>query len=243
GAWLQPFDPRAMGHSKRWRDFTESNAWEATFLNQHDLYEYMKLFGGESAFEKKLDELFETSSELPADAPPDIAGMVGQYAHGNEPSHHVAYLYAYTGAHHKTQARVRMLLETMNRAAPDGLAGNEDCGQTSAWYVLGALGLYAVDPVSATYVFGSPLVDRAELALAEGRKLIVEARNNGPGKPYIQSVAWNGKPWTKSWIAHADLADGGTLTFVMGDKPNERFGASRSDRPPSFGRPADAPES
>jgi predicted alpha-1,2-mannosidase len=240
GQWLQPFNPRAMGHSDKWRDFTESNAWEATFLNQHDLYQYMKLFGGEQAFEKKLDELFNTSSALPADAPPDIAGMVGQYAHGNEPSHHVAYLYAYTGAHHKTQARVRILLETMYRAAPDGLAGNEDCGQMSAWYVLGALGFYAVDPVSANYVFGSPLVDRAELMLSDGQKLIVEARNNGSGKPYIQSVTWNGKPWTKSWISHADLAQGGTLVFEMGEKPNERFGSALQDRPPAFGMAADA---
>jgi len=240
GQWLEPFNPRAMGHSDKWRDFTESNAWEATFLNQHDLYHYMQLFGSEQAFEKKLDELFNTSSSLPADAPPDIAGMVGQYAHGNEPSHHVAYLYAYTGAHHKTQARVRMLLETMYRAAPDGLAGNEDCGQMSAWYVLGALGLYAVDPVSATYVFGSPLIDRAELALTDGKKLIVEARGNGPGKPYIQSVTWKGKPWTKSWIAHADLAAGGTLVFEMGEKPNERFGSALQDRPPAFGMAADA---
>ncbi len=239
GQWLEPFNPRSMGHSQRWRDFTESNAWEATFLNQHDLYHYMRLFGGEQAFEKKLDELFNTSSSLPADAPPDIAGMVGQYAHGNEPSHHVAYLYAYTGAHHKTQARVRMLLETMYRAAPDGLAGNEDCGQMSAWYVLGALGLYAVDPVSANYVFGSPLIDRAEMMLASGKSLVVEARNNGAGKPYIQSVTWNGKPWTKSWISHAELSKGGTLVFEMGEKPNERFGSALQDRPPAFGMAPD----
>src|SRR6185312_3563014 len=152
GKWIEPFDPREMGHFEKWRDFTESNPWEATFLNQHDLYGYMPMFGGVAAFERKLDELFTTSSALPADAPPDIAGMIGQYAHGNEPSHHVAYLYAYTGAHWKTQSRVRMLLETMYPPAPDGLAGNEDCGQMSAWYILSALGLYAVDPVSTNYV-------------------------------------------------------------------------------------------
>ncbi|UGB37521.1 GH92 family glycosyl hydrolase [Frateuria soli] len=242
GEWLQPFDPRAMGHGAKWRDFTESNAWEATFLNQHDLYAYMPLFGGEQAFERKLDELFETSSALPADAPPDIAGMVGQYAHGNEPSHHVAYLYAYTGAHHKTQARVRMLLEKMYRPEPDGLAGNEDCGQTSAWYVLGALGLYAVDPVSANYVFGSPMLDRAQLMLTGDKRLVVQARGNGPDKPYIQSVRWNGKPWTKSWISHAELAAGGTLEFEMGATPNLKFGAAPADRPPSFGQPAPAVE-
>jgi predicted alpha-1,2-mannosidase len=164
--------------------------------------------------------------------------MVGQYAHGNEPSHHIAYLYAYSGSHWKTQARVRMLLETMYRPAPDGLAGNEDCGQMSAWYVLGALGLYAVDPVSANWVFGSPLLDHAEIDIGGGRKLVVEARGNGKDRPYIQSVTWNGKPWTKSWIAHAELAKGGMLVFEMGDTPNKRFGAAPADRPSSFGEPA-----
>ncbi|MEI7037573.1 GH92 family glycosyl hydrolase [Fulvimonas yonginensis] len=238
GTWLEPFDPRAMGHSEQWRDFTESNAWQATFLNQHDLYAYMQLFGGPEAFERKLDALFSADSSLPGDAPPDIAGMVGQYAHGNEPGHHVAYLYAYTGAHHKTQARVRMLLERMYRAAPDGLAGNEDCGQISAWYVMGALGLYAVDPVSTHYVFGSPLLDRAELTLAGGKRLLVQTHGNGPGRPYIQSVRWNGTPWTKSWISHAELAAGGTLEFTMGATPNKAFGAAPADRPPAFGKPA-----
>ena len=236
GKWIEPFDPREMGHFEKWRDFTESNPWEATFLNQHDLYGYMPMFGGVAAFERKLDELFTTSSALPADAPPDIAGMIGQYAHGNEPSHHVAFLYAYTGSHWKTQSRVRMLLETMYPPLPDGIAGNDDCGQMAAWYVLGALGLYAVDPVSAEWVFGSPLVDRGEVTVGEGKKLVVETKGNGPGKPYIQSVTWNGKPWSKSWISHADLAAGGTLVFEMGDKPNKKFGAAPEDRPPSFGR-------
>jgi predicted alpha-1,2-mannosidase len=238
GQWLEPFDPRSMGHSDKWRDFTESNAWQATFLNQHDLYNYMKMFGSEQAFEHKLDELFTMSSEIPAGAPPDIAGMVGQYAHGNEPSHHVAYLYAYTGSHYKTQARVRMLLESMYEDQPDGLAGNEDCGQMSAWYVLSALGLYSVDPVSTNYVFGSPLLDRAEIDLGGQRTLVVETSGNGPGKPYIQSVRWNGKPWTRSWISHADLASGGTLAFEMGSTPNKQFGAAAADRPPSFGATA-----
>jgi predicted alpha-1,2-mannosidase len=235
GKWAEPFDPRGMGHTRAWHDFTESNSWQATFLNQHDIYTYQQLFGGPEAFERKLDELFTTSSELPEDAPPDIAGLVGQYAHGNEPSHHVAYLYAYTGAHYKTQARIRMLLQTMHRAEPDGLAGNEDCGQMSAWYLMSALGLYAVDPVTGNYVFGSPLFNRAELQVsATGRKLIIEARNNAPDHPYIQSVRWNGKPYSKTWIHHADLARGGHLLFEMGAKPNPAYGAASDDRPPSF---------
>lgn len=241
GQWLiKNFAPNEMGHSDKWRDYTESNPWEATFLNQHDLYGYMPMFGNVAAFEAKLDELFTTSSALPADAPPDIAGMVGQYAHGNEPGHHVPYLYAYTGSHWKTQSRVRMLLDTMYPAKPDGLAGNEDCGQMSAWYVLSAMGLYPVDPVSTEWVFGSPLVDHAEVDVGGGKKLVVEAKGNGPGKPYIQSVTWDGKPWSKSWIAHKDLAGGGTLVFVMGAEPNKNFGAAPEDRPPSFGRAATA---
>jgi predicted alpha-1,2-mannosidase len=230
GRWAEPFDPRAMGHSTRWRDFTECNSWQATFLNQHDVRSYMEMFGGPAAFERKLDELFTTSSELPADAPPDIAGLVGQYAHGNEPSHHIAYLYAYCGAHHKTQARVRMLLTTMHRAEPDGIAGNEDCGQMSAWYLMSAVGLYAVDPVSARYVFGSPLFDRVELQVAPGRKLTIEARNNAPGHPYIQSVRWNGRSYSKVWISHAELANGGHLVFELGPRPNPAYGAAPEDR-------------
>ena len=234
GTWANPFDPRGMGHWKKWRDFTESNSWQATFLNQHDVKQYMELFGGEKNFVKKLDELFEQSSELPPDAPPDIAGMVGQYAHGNEPGHHVAYLYAYVGAPHKTQARVRFLLDKMYRPAPDGLAGNEDCGQMSAWYILSALGFYAVDPVSGNYVLGSPLFDRATVDLGEGRHLVLQSMGNGPNKPYVQSVTWNGKPYEKSWFSHADIAKGGTFVFQMGERPNEQFGAENTTRPPSF---------
>jgi predicted alpha-1,2-mannosidase len=234
GKWAEPFDPRGMGHWKKWRDFTESNSWQATFLNQHDVKQYMELFGGEKEFVQKLDELFEQSSDLPPDAPPDIAGMVGQYAHGNEPGHHVPYLYAYAGVPFKTQARVRFLLETMYRNAPDGLAGNEDCGQMSAWYILSALGFYAVDPVSGNYVFGSPLFDRATVDLGNGKQLVVESRGGGPNKPYVQSVTWNGKPYEKSWFSHDDITEGGTFVFQMGERPNEQFGAASNTRPPSF---------
>jgi predicted alpha-1,2-mannosidase len=239
GQWLSPFNPIATGHSDKWRDFTESNSWQATFLNQHDLYHYMQLFGGEKGFENKLDGLFNAKPDVPANAPPDIAGLVGQYAQGNEPSHHIAYLYAYAGAHYKTQSRVRMLLQTMYRDQPDGLAGNEDCGQMSAWYIMGAMGLYPVDPVSANYVFGSPMLERADVDVGNGKTLSIRTRGNGHDKPYIQSVTWNGKPWTKSWIRHADLARGGVLEFTMGATPNKQFGKDPKDRPPSFGAPAD----
>ncbi len=235
GEWVTPYNPRSLGHDQvKWRDYTETNGWQATFLNQHDIYGYAGLFGGEKAFEAKLDALFTTPADANEATLSDISGLVGQYAHGNEPSHHVAYLYAYTGAHYKTQSRVRMLMQAMYRAAPDGLEGNEDCGQMSAWYVMSALGLYAVDPVSATYVFGSPLVKRAEIAVGEGRRLIVEAPDNSAENIYVQGVRWNGKPHGKSYIRHAELVQGGRLTFAMGPQPNPAFGAKPADRPPSF---------
>ncbi len=235
GTWALPFAPNAMGHdSLKWWDYTESNAWQATFLNQHDVYTYIGLFGGDKAFEAKLDALFSAPSDLPPNAPPDMTGLIGQYVHGNEPSHHIAYLYAFCGAHYKTQARVRMLLKTQYRAERDGLAGNEDCGQMSAWYILSALGFYPVDPVSTYYVFGSPLFPRATIPLANGKTLSIIADGVDDTHVYIKSVTWNGRPYTKSWIAHADLVSGGELRFTMSDTPNLRFGAAQADRPPSF---------
>ncbi|MCX8475187.1 MAG: GH92 family glycosyl hydrolase [Sphingomonas sp.] len=236
GSWWAPYDPVQIGHDvKKHRDYTEANGWQATFLNQHDVYGLIAHFGGDAAFEKQLDALFNAPSVLPENAPPDISGLVGQYAHGNEPNHHVAYLYAYAGAPWKTQAMIRRLCTEMYKADPDGEIGNDDCGQMSAWFVLSALGFYPVDPVSALYVLGSPLFDRAEMRLGKGRTLRVIAKGNAPDAPYVQSVRWNGRPWTRNWISHADLAKGGELEFVMGREPS-RFGAARADRPPSFGR-------
>lgn len=231
GSWAEPFAPNGIGHSSKWRDFTESNSWQATFLNQHDVPGLIAAMGGDAAFEAKLDALFTADSTLPEGAPPDISGLVGQYAHGNEPSHHVAYLYAYCGAAWKTQAMIRRLLTEMYKATPDGIIGNDDCGQMSAWFVLSALGFYPVDPVSATYVLGSPLFSRAEVHLGNGRKLVVEAPGNGPATPYVHSVRWNGRPHTRSWIAHADLMRGGTLRFEMSATPDKGFASRPEDRP------------
>jgi predicted alpha-1,2-mannosidase len=234
GQWADPFDPRSMGHSKQWRDFTESNAWQGTFANQHDVKAYIDMFGGREAFVEKLDALFHASSELPADAPPDIAGLVGQYAHGNEPSHHIAYLYTYAGAPWKTQERVRQLLETMYDNKPDGLAGNEDCGQMSAWYIMSALGFYPVDPVSANYVIGTPLFERAIVDVGNGKKLVIEAERKTAGDKYVQSVTLNGKAHENVWFRHADVANGGKLIFEMGSQPNKHWGAAASAAPPSM---------
>ena len=144
-------------------------------------------------------------------------------------------IYAYAGAPWKTQAIVRRLLTTMYRAAPDGIIGNDDCGQMSAWFVFSALGFYPVDPVEAVYVFGAPLFDRAEVRVGDGRRLVVTAEGNAPDRPYVQAVTWRGRPWTRSWIAHADLVGGGTLAFRMGATPDRAFGRARVDRPPSTG--------
>jgi len=235
GLWAEPFDPASMGHdSKRWWDYTESNAWQATFVNQHDVYGYINLFGGDKAFEAKLDALFTASSVLPADAPPDMSGLIGQYVHGNEPSHHIAYLYAFAGASYKTQLRCRSILRTQYRAGRDGMAGNEDCGQMSAWYILSALGFYPVDPISEVYVFGSPIFPKVEIAVGPGKTLTITAENTADSHPYIESVTLNGSLHTRSWISHAELMRGGELRFVMAASPNREFGRAKKDRPPSY---------
>ena len=234
GSWAQPFDPIALGHSKRWRDYTESNAWQTSFGIQHDPAGLIALYGGREPFLKRLDLLFTVPSTLPPDAPPDIAGMVGQYAHGNEPSHHISYLYVYAGAPHKTQARVRSLMDTMYQAAPDGMAGNEDVGQMSAWLLLSALGFYPVDPVGAIYVLGSPLVERATVHVGEGRRLQIEVKRRDPKHAYVQSFTLNGKRQDRAWFHHSEIASGGTIVLEMSAEPNLAFGAAPDQLPPSM---------
>jgi predicted alpha-1,2-mannosidase len=234
GEWAQPFDPIEMGHSKQWRDYTESNAWQTTFGTMHDPAGLIALFGGREPFLAKLDALFTVPSTLPPDAPPDIAGMVGQYAHGNEPSHHIAYLYAYASAPWKTQARVRSLMDTMYKDEPDGMAGNEDVGQMSAWYILSALGFYAVDPVSGNYVLGSPLVQHAVLELRGGWRLEIEVKRSDPTHAHVQSFTLNGQPQQRAWFRHAEIAEGGHIVLEVGPNPNTSFGADPQQAPPSL---------
>ena len=234
GHWATPFDPIEMGHSKRWRDYTESNAWQTSFGIQHDPAGLIELYGGREAFLKRLDMLFTVPSTLPPDAPPDIAGMVGQYAHGNEPSHHIAYLYVYAGAPHKTQARVRSLMDTMYRPGPDGMEGNEDVGQMSAWFLLSALGFYPVDPVSGNYVLGSPLVDRATVELGGGARLEIEVKRSDPKHLYVQSFTLNGNRQQRAWFNHTDIVRGGRLVFEIGPEPQLSFGAAPDQLPPSL---------
>jgi len=229
-----PFNPIDMGHFDKWPDYTESNAWQTTFGIQHDPAGLITLFGGREPFIAKLDELFTTASTLPANAPPDIAGLVGQYAHGNEPSHHIAYLYVYAGAPHKTQARVRSLLETMYSDTPDGIAGNEDVGQMSAWFILSALGFYPVDAVSGNYILGSPLFDHATVSLGNGHALVVDIERNDPSDQYIQLFTLNGRPQQRAWFQHSEIAQGGKLEIKMGPLPNSTFGTDPKWLPPSL---------
>ncbi len=229
-----PFNPIDMGHMDKWRDYTESNAWQTTFGVQHDPAGLIALFGGPEPFLRKLDELFTVPPTLPADAPPDIAGMVGQYAHGNEPSHHIAYLYVYAGQPWKTQARARSLMETMYFDKPDGLQGNEDVGQMSAWYVLSALGFYPVDPVSGNYILGSPLFESAAVDLGNGKRIEIEVVRSDPRHAYIQSFELNGKPQSRAWFNHREIAEGGTLRLRMGPNPATSFATGETALPPSL---------
>jgi predicted alpha-1,2-mannosidase len=232
GSWNPVFDPTRTSHP--WiDDYAEGNAWQYVWLVPQDVEGLIKLLGGDTAFVNKLDRLFTTQSLPDPKAPPDIAGLIGQYAHGNEPGHHTSYLYAYGGAQWKTAEKVRYILKNMYQAAPDGISGNEDCGQMSAWYVFSAMGFYPVFPASGAYVLGSPLVDKAAISLPEGKSFVVEAVNNSPQNIYIQHVELNGKKYNKTYILHQDIIKGGSLKITMGDKPNFLFGQAPAARPKS----------
>ena len=199
----------------------------------HDPEGLIDLLGGDEAFGEKLDQLFAVESVKSEGASADISGLIGQYAHGNEPGHHTTYLYAFVGQQWKTAKLVRQILTTLYSDQPDGLSGNEDCGQMSAWYVFSAMGIYPVNPVAGVYVFGSPIVDKATIAVPEGKSFTIVAKNNSPVNLFIQSVELNGKPYGKSYITHPDILAGGELTFVMGPEPNKAFGSALEDRPQS----------
>lgn len=222
GGWLSPFDPREVNFN-----FTEANSWQYTFFVPQDLSGLIELMGGRETFARKLDALFAAESRTTGREQADITGLMGQYAHGNEPSHHIAYLYDYVGQPWKTQARVRRIMDEFYRPAPDGLIGNEDCGQMSAWFVLSAAGFYPVTPGSQVYAMGSPLFKEVRFKLESGRQFVVRALNNSPRNVYIQSATLDGNPYRKSFINDADLTRGGLLVFRMGDRPNPAWGTGR----------------
>lgn len=215
GSFHEPFNPISSEH--RNDDYCEGNAWQYTFLVPHDFDGLVECFGSREAFLDKLDSLFTVESRLEGeDVSPDISGLIGQYAHGNEPSHHVAYFYTMAGEPDRTAELVRYILTELYSARPDGLSGNEDVGAMSSWYILSSLGFYQVEPAGGRYFFGSPLFDEAVLKVAGG-EFTVKAVNNSPGNKYIKSVKLNGKPYDRWWIDFRDITAGGVLEFEMTD--------------------------
>ena len=222
GSWVTPFNPV---HSTHRNDaYCEGNGWQYTWLVPHDVEGLISLFGSKEAFVSKLDSLFLVNEDLGDAASPDISGLIGQYAHGNEPGHHTVYLYSFVGQQWKTAEKVDYILSHMYSDLPDGLQGNEDCGQMSSWYVFSALGFYPVNPSDGMYVFGRPIFDKVVLKLPENKVFEIRANNNSAENKYIQSIELNGQPYNKLDISHADIMAGGTLVFTMGNRPNEQFG-------------------
>eukprot|EP01118_Nematostelium_gracile_P010277 TRINITY_DN3522_c0_g6_i1.p1 TRINITY_DN3522_c0_g6~~TRINITY_DN3522_c0_g6_i1.p1 ORF type:complete len:737 (-),score=111.04 TRINITY_DN3522_c0_g6_i1:1224-3434(-) len=220
--WRTPFDPIRSIH--RSDDYTEGNAWQYTWLVPQDPAGLIKLMGGTAPFTKKLDSLFIVEGHLGDEASPDISGLIGQYAHGNEPSHHITYLYAYAKQPWKTAKHVRHILNDLYTDAPDGLSGNEDVGQMSSWYIFSALGFYPANPISGQYVFGSPLFDEATINLESGKKFNIKVQNNSPENIYIQSVSLNGKTLNSIFLKHEEITKGGNLTIIMGSQPSKTWG-------------------
>lgn len=216
GSWRTPFDPASVGHSESvGGDYTEGNAWQYTWHVQHDVPGLISLMGGNEAFLTKLDSMFTT--EL-VTTQADVTGLIGQYAHGNEPSHHVTYLYAMAGRPWRTQELIRQIVDTQYRPEPDGLSGNDDCGQMSAWYMFSCMGFYPVDPVSATYVIGAPQMPGFTLHLAGGKTFSIRAEGLSKDNLYVESVTLNGKPHTSPFITHEEITRGGEMVFKMTDK-------------------------
>ena len=228
GAWNQTFAPGRTSHP--WiDDYCEGNAWQYTWLVPQDVEGLIKLLGGDTAFVNRLDEFFKLKIEFDPKSPPDISGMIGQYAHGNEPGHHTTYLYAYAGQQWKTAEKVRYILKNLYDNTTDGISGNEDCGQMSAWYIFSSLGFYPVFPASGAYVLGSPLFDKATIQLPNKKTFSLKVEQNSPKNIYIQRVILNGKPWPHSYIMHQQIMNGGTMTIVMGNKPGAQLDKPRSE--------------
>lgn len=229
GSFRVPFDPTAINYGS---DYTEGNAWQYSWFVPHDQAAMFALLGGDQAAVKKLDAMFDfDNSKLDYSHAEDIAGLIGQYIHGNEPSHHVAYLYNFAGQPWRTQERLRQIVESQYKTGPAGLSGNDDLGQMSSWFVFTALGFYPVAPGSNQYVIGRPFVNRAALTLPNGKRFTVVAAGLSDANRYVGSVTLNGKSLTRSYITHEELAAGGELRFTMQAKPNKSWATSRAARP------------
>ena len=227
GRWFKPFDPASVTFN-----YTEANAWQYSFFVPHDIPGLIGLHGGKEGFLSKLTQLFAADETHTGRNQLDISGMIGQYAHGNEPSHHVAYLFNYAGAPWRTQEIVRRILDSLYSPQPDGLCGNDDCGQMSAWYVFSAMGLYPVTPGLPYYSISSQIFDRVTLRLENGRQFIIRAPSSSRENKYIQSARLNGASTTKTFLDHNDIMRGGSLEFELGHAPSTSWGTSAADLPP-----------
>ncbi|MDA3824121.1 MAG: GH92 family glycosyl hydrolase [Bacteroidales bacterium] len=223
GTWNQLFIPLSSSRSVA-KDYSEGNAWQYLWMAPQDVDGLIDVLGGEDRFIARLDSFFTIENEHEDEIISDITGLIGQYAHGNEPSHHIAYLYSPAGQQWKTAEKVRYIMKEFYHDDPDGVIGNEDAGQMSAWYVLSSLGFYPLFPASTEYVFGSPLFDKATISLPGGKNFNIETVNNSPENIYIQSIELNGEDYNKLTINHQDIMNGGELKFVMGNAPNFDFG-------------------
>ena len=227
GEWHLPFDPKHSQHRVN-TDYTEGNAWQHSWFVLHDPEGLIELHGGAEPFTEKLEQLFNESSEITGEhTSADISGLIGQYAHGNEPSHHIAYLFNKAGKPWRTQYYVHEILNTQYNTTPNGLSGNEDAGQMSAWYVLSSMGLYPFSPASAAYEIGTPIFERSTINLKDGGTFVITAKNVSPENFYIQSAKLNGEEFNTTTISHEQILAGGTLEFVMGSEPNKNWGVAK----------------
>lgn len=229
GKFSEPFDEFHSEPAKG--DYCEGNAWQYLWLVPHDVHGLVELMGGEDAFVTKLDSLFVVEGDFGDKVAPDLTGLIGQYVHGNEPSHHIIYMYNYVGQPWKSAQWSRDVMHRFYKNEPAGLFGNEDVGQMSAWLVMAAMGMYQVEPEGGKYVLGSPLFEEITINPRRGKPFTIKAEGNSPENIYIQSATLNGKPYTKSYLMYGDIAAGGELVLVMGDKPSETFGVAPADRP------------
>jgi len=232
-SYYKYFDPLLVGRRPS-RHYTESNAWQYVWSVQHDVQGLINLFGTKEKFIDKLDTFFEMS---PIISPPKyvgVVGTIGQYVQGNQPSHHVAYMYNYAGQPWKTQNRARQVTEEMYRIGPGGICGNEDMGSLSSWFVLSSMGIYSVTPGDTSYVIGSPMFGEVTLKLKKGKTFKIIAKNNSKENRYIQSAKLNGKTFNRTWITHEEITKGGKIVFQMGSKPNKKWGTGKNNAPPSM---------
>lgn len=227
-SWNEPFDPKHSNHREQ-TDYTEGNAWQHSWFVPHAVNNLIKIHGGNEIFTKRLEQLFTESSEITGDnVSADITGLIGQYAHGNEPSHHIAYMFNHANQPWRTQYWARQIMDTQYNTTPNGLSGNEDCGQMSAWYVLSSVGLYPMNPASGDYEIGSPIFEKVSINLPNKKTFVIEAENVSDKNFYIQSATLNGATFNNTAISHGVILKGGTLHFVMGATPNKQWGTTKT---------------